>query len=195
MGLGDFFSQLAREAVTDAISEAAERGLANRANRRKPGEPAPTFVQYGRATRIVTAVTCALLGSILAFMAIAVAGAEPLKDALILTPFFGAIAIGMSIAGYDTFVRRVDWDDRKVRFRSWNRDRDILWTDITSLKNIPYQRSWRVGFRDGTGFGISETMPGSRYFLSRVDRRLTPASLRNWPGSKRRKRRQRSKKR
>jgi hypothetical protein len=95
------------------------------------------------------------------------------------------------LGSYDALIRRIEWDDRKVRFRRWNSDHTVSWSDIVELQEKSFPPHMRIAFRDGSGFGFSETMNGSRYFMRMLERRLSPKAPE--PGNKRRKRRQRAK--
>lgn len=191
MSLGDLLSSLAGRIVREAAGDAALRGVADHINHRKPGEAPPTSVHNGWATRTVGVASCAVMIALAAFVMWSIVIGRPIDGAWVAGPFFSAVAIWLCISTYDAFVRRVEWNDTDVRFRSWTGERIVRWEDIVNAEDRSHPPHVRIGFRDGTGFGISETMRGSRYFLDLVGGRLRPDD----PGSgKRHRRRQRGKK-
>jgi hypothetical protein len=187
MDMDELLSQLAREAAT----EAAENALADHVNRRKPGEPPPSSVHTGPTLTILGVMGCAIITLIAVAAGSSVAVGQPIDGAWFVVPFFSAIAIWMCLSCYDGFVRSIEWNTTDVRFRKWNGERAMSWDDILGFDEKSYPPHVRIAFRDGTGFGISETMKGSRYFLRILERRLGP----DLPNGKRRLRRLRGKKR
>ncbi len=185
MDMDELLSQLAREAA----SEAAENALADHVNRKKLGEPPPNSVHNGPTLKILGVMGCAIITSIAVAAGSSVAVGQPIDGAWFVVPFFGAVAIWLCLACYDGFVRRIEWTQTEVRFRKWNGERVVSWDDIVGSEQISHPRHVRIAFRDGTAFGISETMKGSRYFLRILERRLGP----DLPDGKRRLRRQRRK--
>lgn len=169
--LEDFFSQLA----SGWFAERSERGLAANANRRRPGDPPPTSVKNG-PTSITLAVICCVI--FCAPFAILVALSIALGE-LFVTPLmfvlFATLAIMSLIGLWDEATRRIDWDADSVRFRNWNSDRTVPWNDIVGVEEKSWPPHLRVAFRDGKGFRISETMKGSRHFLSLIDNRWSHA--------------------
>ncbi len=186
MDMDELLSQLAREAAT----EAAEKGLADHVNRERPGEPPPSSVHNGPTLKILGVLASAAMVLLAIATVWSVAVGQPIDGAWFVVPFFSAIAIWLCLSCYDGFVRRIEWNKTEVRFRKWNGERVMSWSDIIGFEQKSYPPHVRIAFRDGTGFGISETMKGSRYFMRIIERRLGPDA----PDGKRRKRRQSRKK-
>lgn len=186
--LRSLFTSIAAELVLDPVN----RFIADRVNKRQPGDPYPVAVYSGWLACtfcvVVSVIFVPLMGLIVWF----VAGARPLDQALMIVALCGGIAIWMCLTTYDTFVRRIEWTETEVRFRKWNGDRTMAWADIVGLEEKWHPPHTRIAFGDGSGFGITETMRGSRYFISLVERRLDPDGP---TGGKRRRRRLRGKRR
>lgn len=187
MDMDDLLSDLAREAV----NEAAGKAFADHVNRRKPGEPPPSSVHNGPTLKILGVLACAIMVPLAAATVWTVAAGQPIDGAWFVVPFFCGVAVWLCFSCYDGFVRRIEWNATEVRFRRWNGERVMSWDDIVGMEQKSYPPHVRIAFRDGTGFGISETMKGSRYFMRILERRLGPEAT----DGKRRQRRQRRKKR
>jgi hypothetical protein len=82
-----------------------------------------------------------------------------------------AVALTAIAAFYDGLVRRAEWEETTVRFSKWNGTRTVAWADIASLDIKPTLQYTRIGFRDGSGFAISELMTGYDSFVRAADHR------------------------
>jgi hypothetical protein len=189
----DFLKSLLGSIATEFVSDQSERGMAALANRTRPGDPPPRSVRYGWTAKILSLMVCAIFVPLTMIVALSVVLGQLADGGWIIAPLFGAIAIWLCIGCFDTFVRRVDLDKPALRFRKWNGVRTASWDDIVSLEEKSHPPHLRIVFRDGEGFGIFETMNGSRYFLSLVRSRITP-SPNGSNGGKRRRRRRRGRK-
>jgi hypothetical protein len=188
----DFVRWLIGSIFTETVTTWARRSQEAHANRPKAGEPPPTVVQVGWLTKMAGPVVSARVTTLAALVWSSILVGRPIDGAWIAAFLFSAIAIWLGLGSYDAFFRRIDWNDAEVRFRKWNSDRTLVWDDIIGLQQKSYPPHVRINFRDGSGFAISETMNGSRQFLSIVERRLAPDDN---EGGKRQRRRQRGKKR
>jgi hypothetical protein len=82
-----------------------------------------------------------------------------------------AVALTAIAAFYDGLVRRAEWEETAVRLSKWNGTRTVAWADIASLDIKPTLQYTRIGFRDGSGFAISELMTGYDSFVRAADHR------------------------
>ncbi len=178
--------------MSELVLDPINRFIADHVNKRMPGDPHPVAVYSGWVACAFCVVVSACFVPLALLIAWYVVDVRPLEQAVIVVPLFGGIAIWMCLITFDTFVRRIEWNETEVRFRKWNSDRIVAWADIVGLEEKWHPPHTRIAFRDGTGFGITEAMRGSRYFMALVERRLDPDGSK---GGKRRRRRQRGKKR
>lgn len=66
----------------------------------------------------------------------------------------------------DGLTRRLRWDKQGVEFQRFlNAPARRDWDDLTGLTYHSFGQFWRVQFKDGSGFGFSETMSGAHAFL------------------------------
>ncbi|MFT3725922.1 MAG: hypothetical protein QM773_20345 [Hyphomonadaceae bacterium] len=190
MSLGDIFSSLVGRLARETVQDAALRGLADHANRRKRGEPEPASVRCSALVLVLCTITTAALLLVLAWL---IFNPMALGEDDRIAGFF--ISAGLAIVAlfglWQAIARRIDWDKISVRFRAWNGQRTMPWSDIVGIEDKSYPPRIRITFRDGKGFTIYETMRGSRYFRYLVEQHVTPQP----DGNKRRRRRQRGKKR
>lgn len=188
----DFLRSLFTSILAELVIDPVNRFIADHVNRRKPGDPHPVAVYSGWLGCTFCVVVSVFFVPLLLLIIWFVATARPLEQAVMVVPLCGGIAIWMCLTTFDTFVRRIEWTETEVRFRKWNSDRTVAWDEIVGLEEKWHPPHTRIAFRDGSGFGITETMRGSRYFMALVERRLDPDGP---EGGKRRRRRQRGKKR
>lgn len=187
----DFLKHLAGRIVADLASHQLDRGLAAHANREsKDGQP-PTSVHVGWISRVLGLICCALVVPIALALVWAVANNTTMEGMWFTLPFFNGIAIWLSLSCWDSFVRRIEWTETHVHFRRLGKDFTVPWSDILGLEEKDHPPHVRIVLRDGTGFGIHQTMNNSRYFMRMIERRLGPDA----PQGKRRKQRLRKKKR
>lgn len=185
MDADDLLSQLAREAV----SEAATNALADHANHRKPGDPPPTSVHNGRVILSLGAVTTAAL--CLGFVWVLFnPGALENDERALLLMLSGGFALASMFGLWASFRHRIDWDRESVRFSGLLSERSMPWSDIVDIAEKSYPPRIRIAFRDGGAFAIYETMHNSRYFRRLIENRLAP---RDTSGGKRQRRRRRGK--
>lgn len=185
MDVDDLLSQLAREAAT----EAATNALADHANRRKPG-PAPTSVHNGRVILTLGAIMTVALCLGFAWALLNPGGLENDERTFWLV-LSGAFALVSALSLWASFRHRIDWDGESVRFSGLLSGRSMPWSDIVDVAKTSLFPRIRIEFRDGGAFAIYETMHNSRYFMHLILSRLTPEPQ---DRSKRRRRRQRRKK-
>jgi hypothetical protein len=191
MSLGDIFSSIAGRIAREAVQDAAQRGLADHADRRKPGSPPPTSAHCGRVVLTLTSIMTAALCLAFAWLVLDPSALKD-DDRPVWLVISGGLALMALLALWDAFARRIDWNETTVRFRAWNGDRSLPWADIVGVEEKSYPSHIRITFRDGGRFKIHDTMHGSGYFMRLIEGQLTPQSP---DGSKRRRRRQHGKKR
>ena len=163
----------------------ADRALAAHANGPRADGTAPTSVHFGWIARITTLVVCIPM-TLLAALVIWAATRSNAEDGMWTAALvFGALALWLGYTGSDIFLRRIEWDETQIRFRKPMRTFSVPWEDITSLEEKSHPPHIRIGFRNGDGFAIFESMNDSRYFMRMIERRLGPDA----PVTKRRKRR------
>jgi hypothetical protein len=187
----DFLKWLFVEIIRDTVIGWMNDRLATHANRQRPGDPAPTSVHVGWLSKALGPVLSLLMTALAVVVWLGILNGAMADNVWISAVFFSVIAVLFWLGSYDALIRRIEWDDRKVRFRRWNSDHTVSWSDIVELQEKSFPPHMRIAFRDGSGFGFSETMNGSRYFMRMLERRLSPKAPE--PGNKRRKRRQRAK--
>jgi hypothetical protein len=180
--MDDLLSQLAREAVT----EAANNALADHANRRGPGDPAPTSVHNGRLVLALGAITTVALCLGFAWLIIDPNALEHDGRGVWLA-LCGAFALLSALGLWASIRHRIDWDGDRVRFRGFLSERFLPWSDIVGAAKKSYPPRIRIELRDGGAFAIFETMNNSRYFMRLIESRLAPQTP---DGGKRRRRRQ-----
>lgn len=182
-----------RSLFVSVLSEWTHDRHAAHANRRTQGEPHPTTVTFGWGSKLLGVIVCSLVVPIAMLTVFGAVTGHLAEGKWIAAPLFGGVAIWLSLIAYDQFVRLIEWNESGVRFRKWNGERFVPWSDIASIEDKDHPPHVRIGFRDGTGFAVSETMLNSRYFLALLERRLDPDPDGHAPRSKRRKRRRRGK--
>lgn len=169
-----FLSDQIRRIIADYAARRAERAIADHENRELPGEPYPTAVKAGLIEKIIGVTVCTfmvVLSALVTWMALAQA---PIDGIGITASVFCAITLFLCMCCYDSFMRRIEWSETHVNFRRLIGTRTMPWSDIIGLEKKSYPRHFRIAFRDGTGFGVFETMRGSRYFMRILGRRLDP---------------------
>lgn len=180
--------------IRELAGDAAERGLAAHANRRKPGDAAPTSVYVGPILQAANMIVCTGLCLAFGFLAYhSIRLGEPVYSVWLLVAS-GALASWSLLGLWDGFVRRIDWDGVSVRFRKWNGEYVVAWENIVDVEDKSYPPHVRIAFSDGKGFAISETMNGSRHFRSLIERRLERRATGAPASSKRQRRRRHVKK-
>lgn len=187
----DFLLSFIRLIIAGILAHKADRGLATLANREHADGIAPTTVSFGWLPRMLAAALCGVMIP-LALIVFWIAINRNMANGMWISALlFGAIAVWLGVTCCDIFVRRIEWDETQVRFRNLKTGFTVPWSDITGLEEKWHPPHIRIGFRNGTGFAISETMNNSRYFMRMVERRLGPDA----PQGKRRRQRQRGKRR
>lgn len=116
------------------------------------------------------------LGAGLIFVLTQTDRTDGLDDQAWLPLVLGGLSALLLWSAADGMFRCIEWDERTVRFRKlFAARRTAEWSEVASVHYRPFTQTFRIGFADGTGFGISEMTMGLREFLADVER-FAPAA-------------------